>query len=96
MTVSGSSLRILNNQDYPFILRDNFVHPGARVKPPGPRRVENDIVLLDESAEGVKLVRQVVRQAACQGRAGAAIRSRRGQIPGSFQNLERTMLGCHA
>jgi hypothetical protein len=59
ITDGGSSLQILNNQHYSFILRGNLVCAAARAKPPGTPRVENNIVLLDEKIRRRKSVQSV-------------------------------------
>ncbi len=63
----GISLQILNNRDYCFILRRNLARTAARCKTAARPRVENNIVLLDESTERRKSVQQVAAKPLVRG-----------------------------
>jgi hypothetical protein len=67
LTDAGISLQILNNQNYSFILRGNLVRTAAQAKPPRNPCVENNFVLLDESTERRKSVRQVAAKPLVRG-----------------------------
>lgn len=60
--IAGATAEVLNNQGYSFILRGNFTRARevlltARAKDPANRYIENNIALLEESAQRRKSVR---------------------------------------
>ena len=60
--ITGATAEVLNNQGYSFILRGNFIRArevllAARAKEPRNPYIENNIALLEESAQRRKSVR---------------------------------------